>query len=112
MINKESESTQERDYQWKRIMDLTTEMRRVADAEEWVEVLKMERARNTLIQEYFSVPANAEEAPTLECGILEILSIDNEIIEVGRASRDKFGCKLSEIKSNRRATAAYIQNSR
>lgn len=112
MTNMESEFTQERDNQWKRIMDLTTEMRRVADTEQWTEVLQMERDRNTLVQEFFSVPANAEEAPTLECGILEILAIDNEIIEVGRASRDNIGCQLSEIKSNRCATAAYVQNSR
>ncbi|MCK9530859.1 MAG: flagellar protein FliT [Hydrogenophaga sp.] len=77
---------------------------------EWEDVERLEAVRRQGLEACFEKPVAAGDASTAR-GLLErILETDAELTALATRNRDEAGAQLAELRTGRRATAAYAAN--
>ena len=74
---------------------------------EWNSVIELESQRQVLMQQYFSVAPQLEEAAWIVDGIKSVMQTDREIMELGKIGIDKLGQSLAAIQRGKKAQYAY-----
>jgi hypothetical protein len=74
---------------------------------EWNAVIEMETDRQVLMQKYFSVPPQLEDAEWIVDGIRTVMKTDKEIMDLGKSDISKLGENLSLIQRGKKAQFAY-----
>jgi len=91
----------------KQIIDMTKLMLAHAQSGDWNTVISMEADRQLKMDEYFTMSPSAEDAEWITDGILSVINMDKEIMDLGRSDLDKLGDTLSQIQRGKRAQFAY-----
>lgn len=91
----------------KHIIDMTELMLTHAQAGDWNTVISMEAARQFKMDDYFAMAPSAENAKKITEGILTIINMDKEIMDLGRSDLDKLSNTLSQIQRGKKAQFAY-----
>lgn len=96
-----------RQEDWKEIAELTEIMLSHARSGEWNAVIEMEAERQALMQQYFSLSPQLEDATWIVDGIRSVMKIDREIMELGKTDINKLGQSLAAIQRGKKAQFAY-----
>lgn len=94
------------------LIQLSRAMLSKARAGEWDDVFGMESQRQRLIRDAFAEPPAVERAAGIAAGIREILTLDKELIALGRQRMTELSVGLVDLRNGRKATAAYAQHMR
>ena len=92
---------------WREITAMTEVMLSHARSGEWNAAIEMEADRQVLMQKYFSVPPQLEDAEWIVDGIRLVMKADREIMELGKLDISKLGENLSLIQRGKKAQFAY-----
>lgn len=100
-------SNMSRQDAWREITAMTEFMLSHARSGEWNAVIELETDRQVLMQKYFSVPPQLEDAEWIVDGIRTVMKADREIMELGKLDISKLGESLSLIQRGKKAQFAY-----
>ncbi len=92
---------------WIEITDMTQQMLAHARSGEWNTVISLETDRQSKMQTYFSISPKLDEAEWIANGIMKVMSIDKEIMALGKTDIDKLGDTLTHIQRGKKAQFAY-----
>jgi hypothetical protein len=92
---------------WREIAEMTEIMLSHARSGEWSAVIEMESDRQLLMQKYFSIAPQLEDAEWIIDGIRTVMKIDREIMELGKNGINKLGENLAVIQRGKKAQFAY-----
>lgn len=96
---------------WRRILEHTHNMKKLAQDGCWPELVALEAERGGLLRQFFSSPKQLGEMQALADDIREILEIDQFVIEAGRQERNRLAQTLVKLTQSRQAQQAYANNS-
>lgn len=96
----------------RRLLDLTREMLALGWADDWVEFAAREEDRQRLSRDLFATPVPREAAPLVADCIRRVLDLDQELIALAEAQRDKAGRAVRETQRGRQAADIYRRFSR
>ena len=96
-----------RNSSWEQILELSREMRGLADEEEWERLLEKEIERRVAIGEFFAQPVSIEEAPAVAAGIKALMEMDKEMLSLFEVAREEVAQKMGAMKTGRRMEDAY-----
>lgn len=102
-----SQYTIHRVQQWRKILDLTRQMRALSIAHELEQLVVLQQQRQHAIEDFFASPVSAEEAEQVATGIREILDSDQLIYQQGEEIKSKIGASLQKTMGNRKALDTY-----
>ena len=97
-----------RSQQLRDIIELSKDMLLKAQANEWERVAELEVARKTLVTRCFQQPASGQDAPEVAAAIKEILSLNQQVTQLGQKYQEQIGCDIRTSKVGRNASAAYL----
>jgi len=92
---------------WIEIADMTQQMLVHARSGEWNTVISLETDRQSKMQCYFSSTPQLEEAEWIAEGIMNVMTIDKEIMSLGKTGINKLGQSLAHIQRGKKAKFAY-----
>ena len=92
---------------WKHILELSREMRVLADGEEWEQLLEKETERRVAIGVFFAQPVSVEQAPGVAAGIKDLMEMDKEMLSLFVVAREHVVGKMGTMKTGRRMDSAY-----
>jgi len=90
------------------IIGLSKDMLAKARDHEWERVAELEVARKTLVTRCFQQPASGQDAPEVAAAIKEILSLNQQVTQLGQKYQEQIGCDIHTSKVGRNASAAYL----
>ena len=90
------------------IIELSKDMLSKAQANEWELVAELETRRKTLVTRCFQQPASGQDAPEVAAAIKEILSLNQQVTQLGQKYQEQIGCDIHTSKVGRNASAAYL----
>jgi len=93
--------------QLQEVVSLSRDMLAQAQDDQWQAVIELEAQRRTLVEACFRDPAGDAEAASVAAAIREILSLNQQLEQLGRQSRDEMASHLSTRQTGRTANAAY-----
>ncbi len=98
---------------WRDIRGMSRRLLDHAQNDDWKAALEIQTRRDSLIRGFFSSPMVASEVDSIREGILEILGLDEEVMELTRQERGRMGAKIYRIQFGRKAQKVYVdtQNS-
>lgn len=92
---------------WTEITNMTQQMLAHARSGEWNSVISLETDRQSKLQTYFSASPKLDEAEWIAKGIMKVMSIDKEIMALGKTDIEKLGEALTQIQRGKQAQFAY-----
>lgn len=94
------------------IVHLSKEMLELAGALEWNRVAELEVRRKEIVMECFSKPAAEQDAAEIAAAIKEILSLNQQVAELGKQCQTQLGAEIHTHNVGRTATSAYLSHAR
>lgn len=95
-----------------RLLDLTREMLDLGRAGDWVLFAQREEERQNLSRVIFATPVPRAAAPLVADCIRRVLDLDQELISLAEAHRDKAARAMRETQRGRQAADVYRRFSR
>ena len=93
-----------REAQWQKALELYQRLRQAAEADDWETVEAYETERRQCLDRLLATPPTREELPRLRQ-----LQHDNQTIrDLAARRRDEAGDTLQQLRSNRKAATAYL----
>lgn len=92
---------------WRDIRGMSRRLLDHAQNNDWKAALELQARRDGLIRGFFSRPVVASEAEGVRAGILEILELDREVMELTRRERAGMGAKIYRIQFGRKVRKVY-----
>lgn len=77
---------------------------------EWEDVERLEAVRRQGLEACFEKPVAAADAAAVRMLVERILEVDGELKTLATGARDEAAARLAELRSGRRASAAYAAN--
>jgi len=77
---------------------------------EWEDVERLEAVRRQGLEACFATPVAAADASTARDLLERLLKVDKELTALAAHTRDEAGARLAELRTGRRASAAYAAN--
>lgn len=96
----------------RRLLELTREMLDLGRDGDWVLFAQREEERQNLSRAIFATPVPREAAPAVAECIRRVLDLDQELITLAEAHRDKAARAMREVQRGRQAADAYRRFSR
>ncbi len=94
---------------WGDIRGMSRRLLDHAQNNDWKAALEIQARRDGLIRGFFSSPVVTSEADSVvREGILEILELDEEVMELTRQERGRMGAKIYRIQFGRKAQKVYV----
>ena len=92
------------------LLSITQTMFTAAKSDDWEQVIARESDRRSKIEAFFSSfqPENTPEQ--LRPAIEKLIAMDNEIVVLCQAMKDKISKSMKELNAGRQATSAYQKN--
>ena len=95
-----------------RLLALTREMLRLAEAGDWVLLAERENERQNLSAELFATPVPREAAPVVADCIRRLLDLDQDLLTLVQAHREEAAQAVRDTRQGRAAADAYRRFSR
>lgn len=92
---------------WRDIRGMSRRLLDHAQNNDWKSALEIQARRDGLIRGFFSSPVLASEVDSVREGILEVLELDKEVMELTRQERCGTGAKIYRIQFGRKAQKVY-----
>ncbi len=103
---------QEREQLVRELLDLTRTMLDLARAGDWALLAAKEDERQRLARDLFATPVPPEAAPVVADCVRQVLSLDQELLQLTEAGREEAAKALKESQKGQQAAAAYRRFSR
>jgi len=97
----------QRRQQLGKIIALSQDMLELARENAWERVAELEGQRRTLVMQCFRSPTEKQDTSTMAAVIREILSLNQQLTDLGKAHRQHLGNKLHTNQVGRSAQLAY-----
>ena len=97
----------QRKQQLGKIIALSRDMLELARGNAWEGVAELEEQRRALVMQSFHTPAAKQDSATVAAVIREILSLNQQLTDLGKARQECLGGKLRTYRVGRSAQAAY-----
>jgi len=110
MIQDLTNNFKSRKEQFSFILNLTESMLLAANKEDWERLSAMEPQRRQHVEQFFSSPANPDEASWIRQGIKRILDVDKQIIQISEKNKQAILDQSNNLSKGRDATRAYSQS--
>lgn len=94
------------------IVRLSKEMLDRAGQLEWDEVVPLEVRRKQLVMECFREPTPEQDAAEVAAAIREILSLNQQVAELGKQCQAELGTEIHTHNRGRAASSAYLSHTR
>lgn len=94
------------------IIQISQAMLAMARDNEWERVVLLEGERRQMVRGCFDKPTRDQDAPEVAVAIREILSLNQEVAELGRRCKDQLGADIRAQNMGRSASAAYLSHAR
>ncbi len=98
----------ERNKQLGKIIAVSRDMLVLAQKNEWERVAELDDQRRTLVMHCFRSPTPEQDASAVAALIREILSLNQQVTDLGKAYRQSLGDKLHTNRVGRTAQVAYL----
>jgi len=95
-----------------KIVHLSKEMLELAGELEWNKVAELEVRRKKIVMECFRKPATEQDAVEVAVAIREILSLNQQVTELGKQCQAQLGTDIHTHNIGRTATVAYLSHTR
>lgn len=95
-----------------RLLELTREMLDLGQSGDWVLFAQREEERQGLSRAIFATPVPREAAPMVAECIRRVLDLDQELITLAEAHRDKAARAMRDVQRGRQAADIYRRFSR
>jgi hypothetical protein len=82
-------------------------MLKLAEDEEWEEVVDLEEKRRQLIAAAFPLTTEQASMPSTIVDLERVIELDKQIMEMGVNAQHKMSTVLGKIQKGRQATTAY-----
>ena len=102
----------QRSQQLRDIIELSTEMLKLAHEQEWSQVAELEEKRRLLVMACFRQPTPEQDAPEVAAAIREILVLNQEVTALGKECQQQLGSEMHTNRVGRAAQTAYLNCSR
>jgi len=102
----------ERSQQLGDIIQLSKKMLSHARDNKWERVVELEVQRREIVLRCFQYATAEQDSPEVAAAIKEILSLNQEVAELGRESQAQLGSKIHTHNVGRAAAAAYLNCAR
>lgn len=96
----------------RRLLELTREMLDLGQGGDWVLFAQREEERQSLSRAIFATPVPREAAPLVAECIRRVLDLDQELITLAEAHRDKAARAMRDVQRGRQAANVYRRFSR
>ncbi len=97
----------QRKQQLGKIIALSQDMLELARDNAWERVAELEEARRMLVMQSFHTPTSKQDSATVAAVIREILSLNQQLTDLGKAHRQHLGNELRTNQVGRTAQQAY-----
>lgn len=94
---------------WADIRGMSCQLLDCARRSDWQAAIEFQARRDGLIRGFFSNPVGASEANSVREGIVEILEMDKEVMELTREGRGRTGAKIYQLQCGRKARKVYAE---
>lgn len=101
----------ERTARLMRAVDLSGDILEAARGGDWEEVARLERRREDLLREFFAEPVPSQAESRVAEQLREIAALNDAAVALLSDARDSLGADLDNLRTGRRATRAYGENS-
>lgn len=92
------------------LLENSLKMLRLAESEDWLDVIQTGILRKQMIDDFFETPVSAGEENDVARVLRRMLQINEEIEEMAVHSRGGLGENIGAIQQGRRAVNAYSEN--
>ncbi|HEC06133.1 MAG TPA: flagellar protein FliT [Thiolapillus brandeum] len=92
------------------LLENSLKMLRLAESEDWLDVIQTGILRKQMIDDFFETPVSAGEENDVARVLRRMLQINEEIEEMAVHSRGGLGENIGAIQQGRRAVTAYSEN--
>ncbi len=97
----------QRKQQLGKIIALSRDMLELARGNAWERVAELEEQRRALVMQSFHTPAAKQDSATVAAVIREILSLNQQLTDLGKAHQQHLGNQLHTNQVGRTAQQAY-----
>ena len=101
---------QDRQQQWQNILQVSQQLKQMTVEEDWESMTELEMERQQLLKDYFADLISTDDAMKVTAEIEQIqqmMSINEELINQGRAKQLELANAVQELSANRQAINAY-----
>ncbi len=98
--------------QLKEIVHLSREMLERAGQLEWDKIVPLETRRKQLVMQCFRAPTPESDAAEVAAAIKEILSLNQQVTELGKQCQTQLGTEIHAHNRGRVASSAYLSHTR
>ena len=97
----------ERKQQLSKIITLSREMLALAEENAWEQVAELDSQRRSLVLQCFQAPTQKQDSAAVAAVIREVLSLNQQVSEMGKAFRQQLGNEIHTNQVGRTARLAY-----
>ncbi len=94
------------------IHELSKRMLSVAKTQQWQDLQAMEQQRKRIIDQFFAHPVASKDADRVAFIIKQIITINQQITSELEQKKVQLGVDFKQFNSSRKASNAYLDNSR
>ncbi|KAB7627185.1 flagellar protein FliT [Alkalilimnicola sp. S0819] len=103
---------QDRERLARELLELTQSMLAHARAGEWADLALKETRRQALARDLFATPVPPEAAPVVADCVRDVLTLDQELIQLTEASREQAARAVTQAQKGQQAATVYKRFSR
>ena len=104
--------SEQRSQQLTTILEHTRKMLDTCEQEQWESLVSMEDDRRKMIEDFFVPAPEQQESEAVASAIRQMQELDEELIRRCTEARQVCLRKVTNIEASKRASAAYVDNTR